>query len=220
MKRLIIMALGLIVAVSCAENKNNEPAAAIGDRAFFGVKGNVDSIKMTYDVSGDLMFQVRVPKFNDSGFFYVNDIKYKVTTEKDTTIRVLDTDDEDMGGEEYVYCMYDKKNRLTGVTFWEAAFCNIAYDEQDRVVSYSTYGMMGMESEYHFTITYGEENFPIQVDIKEIHPDYEVEPKVQYRTVKYEYTDVDEHGNWTERKRDDGTIEKRTITYYPAQPAQ
>ena len=84
------------------------------------------------------------------------------------------------------------------------------------LVSFSAYGMMGIESEYHYTFTYGKDRNPIKVDVKEVHPDYENEGKTvtQNYSISYEYTAVDEMGNWTERKTSNGTVEKRTIKYF------
>lgn len=215
MKRLLIAAMAVILAAACTENKKVEKVYPVGDRAFYQVAGNVESI-VFHDVTGEFIFLGDKPKFNKSGLFFVNEIKYKETKEGENTILELDTDDEDGGGEEYVECKYDNKGRLVSVGFWESSFSDIKYDDQDRVVSFSAYGMMGIESEYHYTFTYGKDRNPIKVDVKEVHPDYESEGKTvtQNYSISYEYTAVDDKGNWTERKRDDGEVEKRTIKYF------
>lgn len=218
MKRFLIPALAIILAAACTENKKaEEPAAPIGDRAFYEVSGNVESIVLE-NVSGELLFLGDKPEFNREGHFFVKDIKIKEEKEGDFTILRLDTDDEDGGGEEFVSCKYDSKGRLVSVGFWEASFSDITYDDQNRVVSYAAYGTMGIESEYHYTLAYGKDRNPIKVEIKEVHPDYEQhDVNTQTYSISYEYTAVDDHGNWTERKKDDGTVEKRTIKYYPAE---
>ena len=116
-----------------------------------------------------------------------------------------------------IYTNSDKKGRLVTVGFWEAAFSDIKYDDQDRVVSFSAYGMMGIESEHHYTFTYGKDRNPIKVEVREVHPDYSGNDNAtltQNYSFSYEYTAVDDNGNWTQRKRDDGTVEKRTIKYF------
>ena len=218
MKKLFIAALAIVLAAACTENKKvEEPAAPIGDRAFYEVAGNVQSIDCEQP-NGELLFLYAKPAFNKEGLFFVKDIKYKETTEGDLKVLEMETDDEDGGGDEFVACYYDSKGRLVGVTFWEASFSDLKYDDQNRLISYSAFGMMGIESEYHYTLTYGKDRNPIKVDVKEVHPDYEEhDVNTQTYSISYEYTTIDEHGNWTERKRDDGTVEKRTITYYPAE---
>lgn len=218
MKKLWILALAFILAAACTENKKvEEPAAPIGDRAFYEVAGNVESIVFE-DVSGELLFLGQKPVFDKDGHFFVKDIKYLEEKEGDFTILRLDTDDEDGGGEEFVSCKYDSKGRLVLVGFWEASFSDIKYDDNNRVISYSAFGTMGAESEYYYTLEYGKDRNPIKVTVKEVHPDYvEHDVNTQTYSVSYEYTAVDDHGNWTERKRDDGTIEKRTIKYFPAE---
>ena len=218
MKRFLIPALAIILAAACTENKKvEEPAAPIGDRAFYEVAGNVESIVFE-DVAGEFLFPGQKPTFDKNGLFFVKDIKYKETIEGDFKVLAMETDDEDGGGDEYVACKYDSKGRLVEVTFWEASFSNLKYDDQNRLISYSAFGMMGIESEYHYTFTYGKDRNPIKVDVKEVHPDYEQHDiNTQTYSFSYEYTAVDEHGNWTERKKDDGTVEKRTIKYYPAE---
>ena len=55
MKRLFIAALAIVLAAACTENKKvEEPAAPIGDRAFYEVAGNVESIVFE-DFSGELL---------------------------------------------------------------------------------------------------------------------------------------------------------------------
>ena len=218
MKRFLIPALAIILAAACTENKKaEEPSAPIGDRAFYEVTGNVESIALD-NVAGEFLFLGDKPKFNREGHFFVSDIKIKEEKEGDFTILRLDTDDEDGGGEEFVSCKYDSKGRLVTVGFWEASFSDIKYDDQNRLVSYSAFGTMGIESEYYYTLEYGKDRNPVKVTIKEVHPDYvEHDINTQTYSYTYEYTAVDEHGNWTERKRNDGEVEKRTIKYYPAE---
>ena len=176
----------------------------------------MESIDFTQEAGCELIFLYDKPVFTKEGLFYVKDIKYKETKDGEKTILELDTDDEDGGGEEYISCTYDKEGRLTGVSFWEAAFTNISYDEQGRLAGFTALGMMDIESEYVYTFTYGKDRNPIKVAVKETHPDYDNagQYKTQNYTFTYEYTAVDEMGNWTERKRDDGEVEKRTIKYY------
>ncbi|MBR5398492.1 MAG: hypothetical protein IK103_01715 [Bacteroidales bacterium] len=218
MKRFLIPALAIILAAACTENKKvEEPAAPIGDRAFYEVAGNVESIVLD-NVAGEFLFLGQKPTFDKEGLFFVKDIKYKETTEGDFKVLEMETDDEDGGGDEFVACKYDSKGRLVEVTFWEASFSNLKYDDQNRLISYSAYGMMGIESEYHYTLEYGKDRNPVKVTIEEVHPDYEQhDVNTQTYSFSYEYTAVDEKGNWTERKKDDGTVEKRTIKYYPAE---
>ena len=218
MKRLLIAPMAVILAAACTENKKVEKVYPVGDRAFYQVAGNVESI-VFHDVTGEFIFLGDKPKFNKSGLFFVNEIKYKETKEGENTILELDTDDEDGGGEEYIRCAYDKDGRLTNVTFWESAFTDISYDEQGRLAGFTALGMMDIESEYVYTFTYGKDRNPIKVAVKETHPDYENPGKynTQNYTFTYEYTAVDENGNWTERKNQDGTVEKRTINYFPAE---
>ena len=215
MKRFLIPALAVILAAACTENKKvEEPAAPVGDRAFYEVAGNVESIVLD-NVGGEFLFLGQKPSFDKEGLFFVKDIKYKETTEGDFKVLEMETDDEDGGGDEFVACKYDSKGRLVGVTFWEASFSDLKYDDQNRLISYSAYGMMGIESEYHYTLEYGKDRNPVKVTIKEVHPDYiEHDVNTQTYSFSYEYTAVDENGNWTERKKDDGTVEKRTVTYF------
>ncbi|MBP5692253.1 MAG: hypothetical protein J6W86_00890 [Bacteroidales bacterium] len=217
MKRLFIVAMAALLAAACTETKKAEPAYPVGDRAFFEVAGNVESIDFTQETGGELMFLYDKPTFTKEGLFYVKDIKYKETKEGDKTILELDTDEEDGGGEEYIKCDYDSKGRLICLTGWEVGTSEIIYDDQNRIVSYSFYGLMGMESEYKYTFTYDKGINPTSVTIEEIHVDYENgEQKKQTATHihKFEYTVVDEQGNWLERKTDSGEVEKRTIKYY------
>ena len=151
--------MAVILAAACTENKKVEKVYPVGDRAFYQVAGNVESI-VFHDVTGEFIFLGDKPKFNKSGLFFVNEIKYKETKEGENTILELDTDDEDGGGEEFVECKYDSRGRLVSVGFWEASFSDIKYDDQDRVVSYTAYGFMGIESEHHYTFTYGKDNNP------------------------------------------------------------
>ena len=216
MKRIIVAALAIVMAAACTEDKKTEQAYPVGDRAFYEVAGNVESIEMQ-DVQGEFIFLGQNPVFNKEGLFFVNGIKYKEEKDGDLRVLMLDTDDEDGGGEEYVECRYDKKGRLVTVGFWEASFGDITYDDQDRVVSYIAYGMMGIESEHHYTFTYGKDRNPIKVEVREVHPDYSGNDNAtltQTYSFSYEYTAVDDKGNWTQRKRDDGTVEKRTIKYF------
>lgn len=218
MKRIIVAALAIVLAAACTENKKAEQTYTIGDRAFYEVAGNVECVDLE-DVYQEFTYLGQKPEFNKEGLFFVNGIKYKEEKEGDLRVLKLDTDDEDGGGEEYVECKYDTKGRLVSVGFWESSFSDIKYDDQDRVVSFSAYGMMGIESEYHYTFTYGKDRNPIKVDVREVHPDYENEGKTvtQNYSISYEYTAVDEMGNWTERKTSNGTVEKRTIKYFPAE---
>lgn len=217
MKRIIVAALTIVLAAACTENKKAEQTYPIGDRAFYQVAGNVESIVLE-NVAGEFLFLGDKPTFNKEGHFFVSDVKIKEEKEGDFTILRLDTDDEDGGGEEFVSCKYDSKGRLVLVGFWEACFSDIKYDDQNRLIGYSAFGTMGMESEYHYTLEYGKDRNPIKVTIKEVHPDYEEhDTSTETSIISYEYTALDEHGNWTERKRDDGVVEKRTIKYYPAE---
>ena len=94
MKRFLIPALAIILAAACTENKKvEEPAAPIGDRAFYEVAGNVESIVLE-NVSGELLFLGDKPEFNREGHFFVKDIKIKEEKEGDFTILRLDTDDD------------------------------------------------------------------------------------------------------------------------------
>ena len=154
MKRIIVAALAIVLAAACTENKKAEQTYPIGDRAFYEVAGNVECVDLE-DVYQEFIFLGQKPEFNKEGQFFVNGIKYKEEKEGDLRVLKLDTDDEDGGGEEYVECKYDTKGRLVSAGFWESSFSDIKYDDQDRVVSFSAYGMMGIESEYHYTFTYG-----------------------------------------------------------------
>lgn len=216
MKKFFFVAVAVILAAACAENKKAEQTYPVGDRALFEVVGNAESVDFTQDAGGELFFLSDNITFDKKGLFFVKDIKMKESKEGELTVLTLDTDDEDGGGEEFVECKYDSRGRLVSVGFWEASFSDIKYDDQDRVVSYTAYGFMGIESEHHYTFTYGKDNNPVRVDVKENHPDYENEGKTLTKnySFSYEYTAVDDKGNWTERKRDDGEVEKRTIKYF------
>lgn len=216
MKKFIFIGIALcaLAVVSCTEEKKTYP---IGDRAFFEVTGNVESIDFTQKAGCEFTFLYDKPTFTKEGYFFVNQVKYKESKKGENTILELDTDDEDGGVDEYVCCEYDKKGRLVCITWWECGTSNIVYDEKDRVVSYTIYGVMGMESEYKYTFTYGEGINPVGLTIEETHVDYvdgEEKKMTTTHNYKFENTVVDEHGNWLERKTDAGGVEKRTIKYY------
>ena len=109
MKRLLIVAMAALLAAACTETKKAEPVYPVGDRAFFEVAGNVESIDFTQETGGELMFLYDKPTFTKEGLFFVKDIKYKETKEGDKNIEDIKVGDLVLSynEEKQINCFYN-----------------------------------------------------------------------------------------------------------------